>query len=273
MRVLVTAVFCGALVGVGAGVSQAYLGEEPGADANVGHPSDFGQPVSERGRGLTPEDAARAVAERLRESNLRTAEFRASDLGVQMLALTVDGGGTPEADVEQRWLASLARGAIAEEMRTTESTTAEVVPDAYLISEDGSTLALGTGSVAAGQTYESISDAEIMDVARTAGAQFGLRLVATTTWRPLGTALHVTYAVDDARGSGKFMVDELRNSLQGSPLRFEGLLISLESGGKVVARVGNSYRTGSSDVWFAEGWDAKAGIVHSGFEPNLLQAN
>jgi hypothetical protein len=170
---------------------------------------------------------------------------------------------------ENRWLASLAQGAVADLMRESQLTTQDVVSGSRFTTNDADgksiSIPLGIGSVAGGQDFGSQSDTQLTDHIRRVAAQFNLGVKDLQILHPLSTAYSAVFVVDDNSGTPTWTVDDLRNALDGTPRNVEGSFLTLVSeSGSTLLESGAAYRTGRGLLSFASGQDERFGALHGG---------
>ena len=265
-------------VGVGvAGVTMANDGSVPSKteafdEKPVGDesPGTYAGKVSATGPGLSSDLAIAQVLEGVRGTTVTSAELirppdsAASDRPWISVGVDSDAGD----DVKAVWLGQLVQGAVADLMRSKEPTTADVIGGGQVEDRDSRghdvTVPLGTGSVAAGQQFDSPSDELLLARAKELSGRFGLTLTSAQVIHPLDSAMLVTLTLPRDQAVS-WTIDDLRTALTGAPSGIEGLFIEIDSPeGEPLLLAGTAYRVGGGGVWFAPGQDARFGVVHGG---------
>jgi hypothetical protein len=222
------------------------------------------------GRGLTGSEAVTQVLAGIGGDTLvRDATVQSGEDGC---TITVDLSQNDE-EVSEVWIADLVTGAIAELMRTDETTTSTEVANAVATGPDhaGEELStnLGIGAVRLGQVFNSPSDSVLISHVQDVAKQFGLTVSEMQVLHPLESALIVTLVVPDT-SQVDWTVDQLRSAIVGDSPDVEGILLELDdSQGNPLLRSGVAYRTGEGGLWFAPGQDATFGAVHGGPPPPM----
>jgi hypothetical protein len=269
----------GSIVGLtGAGVAGALANvHSTSADAGTQSPGSYAGHAQEAGPGLSSDVAAGMALKGLRGAGVASIEvvpaMTSAKAGLPVVRVVLD----EDVDgVEARWLGSLAEGAVADEMRSTQATTSDVVSSGEVVtagsaasgSDQSGVIPLGMGSVAAGQVFASPGDDDLEGHVADVAEDYGLTVEAVQVLHPLDTAVAVTFVVpDDA--SVSWTMDELRQAIEGSPHRLEGDLIRLESAdGAPLVISSSAYRTGAGSLWFAPGADERFGAGHGGVSPD-----
>jgi hypothetical protein len=271
----------GALLGIAVGVVGAAAAREwdPGpatpstnaSDATAGTPDQISADRDASGPGLSADAAIAQVLASLGDSSVISATVMQPPVAgssnpvgsAPWLDIHIDsdqGDGT-----KQVWLGQLVQGAVADLMRTTQTTTSEVLDGAQIVDRDGSghqiVTGLGHGSVLGGQVFDSPDDAALRHHARDIAAKFGLKVESVQVLHPLESALAITFTVPDGRVD--WTIGELKQAIEGSPPRIEGLYLQLDSpSGKPLLRGGGASRIPGGALWFAVGQDERFGALH-----------
>jgi hypothetical protein len=250
------------------------------ASPDAGTPGSYNGGVVQAGQGLSAEAAASAVLKGLAGTPVQSVEvvpapaqgqpYTAPWVSTRIASSALpgkDAGGT----VDSIWFGALAQGAVADRMRTSESTTAKVIGGGEIVTADtnGDSTArpLGTGSVLGGQVFKSPGDRELKTRVQDVADRFGLSISSLELLHPLESALSVTFVVPDSL-KPTWTIDDLRSALDGTPRSVEGTLITLKSpDGTPLLVNGAAYRTGSGALWFAPGEDVRFGAVHGALLP------
>ena len=267
---------------VGAGVGLAGIAVAGGGRAaseqpvsqdapTAGSPGLYAKSAEESGPGLSTEDAVANVLTGMDGTAVQSARLidapKSATKRLPWVSVTVDSdqGGD---DVHAVWLAQLVQGAVADQARTAEGATADVVGGGQLVDMDKAgdrvVVDLGTGSVAGGQKFGSPNDSVFTERAQTVANKFGLEVKDVQVLHPLESALSVTFTLpgDDVL---TWNIDDLRTALAGNPTEAEGVFIEIDSpDGDPLLRNGAAYRTGGGGLWFAPGQDERFGAVHGG---------
>lgn len=284
---LVIATAClGALVGV---LGSSFAVKDGAGHSGLVNPN--GRPVQyavnsenanadERGS-ATASDAINGVLAQMGSRTIRSMRLVAAPDGqglvgsVPWIDVTVESTDTRDgADVRLAWESSLAVGAVVELIRTDEPAVNSVVGGSRTLvhnqaSGETRDIGGGVGYVSLGQVFASEtsteSGASIQSRAERAFLTHGLKPTRIQVLRPLGVAVAVNATVEAGAKIG-WTLDELRDALQGESRQFEGIYIELDDAdtGDLLVRAGTAYRTGLGGVWFADGQDARFGIVHGG---------
>jgi hypothetical protein len=178
--------------------------------------------------------------------------------------------GSSEDRTERHWEADLAQGAVADRIAGTTPNLKDVVigSELQLIHPDGTAedMGGGAGDISAGQVFAAQSSGETDEAIQTAVAgvarSFGLDATEIKVLRPLGPAVSVVVRTP-ARDTldGKFT--ELWAALAGEPSQYEGLCLEIDGpDGSPLVRQAAAFRTGSGELWFADGIDDEYGIPH-----------
>ncbi len=187
----------------------------------------------------------------------------------QWLTVTIE---SDQADgIKQAWLAQLMQGAVADLMRTDETTTSQVLDGAQLVDKDASgrqvVTPLGHGAVVGGQVFDSPGDDALRQQVAAAAEKYGLTVDSVQVLHPLDSALAVTMTVPDGPLHG-WNLTSLENAIEGkttptSVPNVEGLYLELHSpSGKPVVKSGYASRIPGGGGWSAPGQDERFGINH-----------
>jgi hypothetical protein len=273
--VLVLGTVLGATTGI-AGLAVADISGDdpwvppPGAAEAVGTPDQLSAQRDEAGPGLNANDA---VAQTLR--NLGDA----SVISANIFQPTAEEGAIPESgpwlniridsnqgdSIRPVWLGQLVQGAVADEMRTDEATTSDVLDGAQVVDTDESgksvTIPLGHGAVVGGQEFNSPSDALLTDRVQKVADKFGIKVSSVEVLHPLDSALAATFVVSD--GKVDWTITQLTNAIEGSPSDIEGLYVELVSpSGDPLLQASRALRIPGGGLWFADGQDDRFGANH-----------
>lgn len=163
--------------------------------------------------------------------------------------------------VHGEWLASLVAGAVAELMRTNQSSLDQVIqggdfvhtgPHGTQVTEQ-----LGMGQ-AAQEYFDSPSDPDLRDRVDQVAQHFGLTVASVRVLHPLDSALDVRLVVPP--GHVSWTMGDLDRELMGSPVDIEGLYVELDSpSGRVLLQAGYQERLAGGG-WSGEG--DRFGIQH-----------
>lgn len=275
---LPSALIVGAAVGVLAGtlaVAHGATGFPPRQEPRPSLPPGLYATKAAAGPGLDAGVAAAKVRAGLRGggvSSVRVLEtpspdqVSASPRVVTTLSTNV-GADDQGGGIRATWLGELAEGAVADQVRTNQSSITSVIGGGEVRepSVDGtSTLSipLGIGNTAGGQSFVAPADATIEARATAVSQKYGLVVKDVTILHPLGTALDVTFTVPDNLHP-TWTISSLMRELEGDPMQLDGAMITLESKTEVPLLVESaSYRTGGGGLWFADGQDARFGAIH-----------
>jgi hypothetical protein len=238
----------------------------PSSDQSVGgHPiayADEKSPVPLVAQG--PESVSKNVTSTLASSSPgTTVEVRpfGDSFAVQV------GLAATRNDVHAVWIAGLAVGAAAEELRTgddsvvsdviAQSSVESTAPNGELISSP-----TGIGAVTLGQRFGSPEDSRLLARVESVGDQFGLKVASTQIHHLVESALEVRYIVREGQHVD-WTIDELRNALVGESPMVEGIYIELVSDSGVrLLESGVAYRTGEGGLSFAPNQDQRFNAVH-----------
>ena len=280
----------GILLGLTAGLGTVAVASDDNDNSRFiradDHPVDYvaesggnrSAASEQAGPGLSADDAIGRVLKRMAGSGVNGIQIvkapegnSALDPSLPWLRVTVESDAAGEgADVQVTWLASLAVGAVAEEMRTDQKALNFVVGGWQVVQQDSqgnvTDLDGGIGYAAAGQDFltqrEAQDPAAIRESVETAVSGFGLKVNNVQVYAPLGQAVAVTATVP-SEAKIDWTVHQVLAAIGGSPLRYEGICIELvDEAGKPLLRSGTAYRTGLGGVWFAEGQDDVFGVNH-----------
>ncbi|MFT4288724.1 hypothetical protein [Nocardioides sp.] len=170
-------------------------------------------------------------------------------------------------DVEPNWLGAVAQGAVADLMRADEERTADVIGGGVVFDTgpDGIpvTVVLGTGSIEAGQQFESPADAALRAHVQDVAKEFNLSVESIDIFHPLNSVIRVILDVPDGVDP-QWTIDDLTGALAGSPKIVEALFVELRSPqGVALLRQGSAYRVGEGGLWTAPGQDVRFGATRS----------
>ncbi|MCW2780007.1 MAG: hypothetical protein JWR35_456 [Marmoricola sp.] len=186
---------------------------------------------------------------------------------------TVKGTSTSKGEyLSAVWEAELAQGGVADRLAGGKSNLADVIVGSSIWVDTGGghkpeVLGGGAGDVAAGQIFGSQasdeSDASIRKRVKMTLRAYGLRPKRVRVLHPLGPAVYATATVNDPTIlRGKWTA--LGISLDANAA-YEGIYLEIDKpDGTPLVRASHAYRTGSSSVWFAPGYDELLGINHGG---------
>jgi len=185
----------------------------------------------------------------------------------QWLTVTIDSEQAHA--INQRWLAELMQGAVADLMRTDEATTSQVLNGARLVATDASghrvVTPLGHGAVVGGQVFDSPSDDALRQQVAAAAEKYGLTVDSVQVLHPLDSALAVTMTVPDGPLDG-WNLTSLQDAIEGkttptSAFNVEGLYLELHSpSGKPVVKSSFASRIPGGGGWSAPGQDERFDI-------------
>jgi len=166
--------------------------------------------------------------------------------------------------VKEVWLGELVDAAVAELMRTDQTTLGQVLGGEIVDrTPKGHVLAtpLGSGYSRVGLRFHSPTDADLRERVDAVAKKYGLDATSVQVLHPLDSALAVTFSVPD--GNVSWNIDQLNDDLSGSPSDLEGLFVQLDSpSGQPLLRVGSAKRFKGGGVWFAPGQDERFGVAH-----------
>lgn len=201
---------------------------------------------------------------RLRSIEIAPGQTDEEPSGPVGITVTVDG--LSAEDVEAKWLAAIAQGAMADLMRGAAETTQSVSGGAIVVGVDGNGLAdrseLGVGYVASGQHFVAVPDAALRQRIARVASTFGLEVHKVSILHPLDTALWVEFTVPND-GPVSWSISELQSALEGTPRNLEGIGIRLFSAtGETLLTTSGAYRSGLGSLSFATGQDERFGAAH-----------
>jgi hypothetical protein len=239
--------------------------ERPSGDER---PGSYAQESTATGPGQSAEEAISQVLKGTSGTEVRSASLMEAPADSVTTGpwVNVRVDSDKGDDLYAVWLGGLVQGAVADQMRDDEETTADVIGGGQVEDTDQSgapvTVSLGTGSIVGGQVFHSPSDDELEARMKTAARRFGLELLAVEVMHPLESAISVRFALPED-GELSWTIDDLRDAVAGSPLSVEGVFIEIDSpSGKSLLRTGTSYRTGEGGLSFAPGQDDRFGALH-----------
>jgi hypothetical protein len=222
--------------------------------------------VSDTPTGLTPDEAVARVVDSLGDPMVQGADVIADPSdnpgGLPWVRVRLDSNAGD--GVKEVWLGELVDAAVAELMRTDETTLGQVLGGEIVDrTANGHVVAtpLGSGYSRVGQRFHSPSDADLHERVDAVAKKYGLDATAVQVLHPLDSALAVTFTVPD--GNVSWNIDQLRNDLSGSPGDLEGLFVQLDSpSGQPLLRGGSANRFKGGGLWFAPGQDERFGAIH-----------
>ncbi len=242
----------------------------PGASTASGTPDQISADREANGPGLSADAAIAQVLHGLGDSSVKSATLiqdpangASSPTGASWLDIQID---SDQGDsIKQVWLGLLVQGAVSDSMRTTQSTTSEVLAGAQIVDHDRSgrqvITQLGHGSVVGGQVFNSPDDATLRDRVAQVAAKYGLTVRSVQVLHPLESALAVTFTVPD--GSVDWTIGDLKQEIEDDPQSIEGSYIELDDpSGRPLLRGAGAARIPGGGLWFARGQDERFGAVH-----------
>lgn len=186
------------------------------------------------------------------------------------------GAANAGGQARATWLGAIAEGAFSDREHTTQQSLLDVISGGQVVEPDSNgtgtvTYSLGGSNVAAGQVFTPPTDSALTARVSAVAAQYGLVPQNATVLHPMGSALDVTFVVPDGLNP-TWSVDDLINSLAGTPVQLDGVLVTLVTPAGVPLLVeGSSNRAGFGSLWFANGQDVRFSAGHgSQYIPSAL---
>ena len=213
--------------------------------------------ASDTRAGLTPDQAAARVHGSIgdpavREVRVITDPANSPASVPWVRTYLAENAGHPEY---RFWLGNLVEGAVAELMRTTQPSLAEVIGGGDVVHEGphGPKVSppLGMG-IATREYFHSPSDIDLRARVNRVADDLGLMVMSVKILHPLDSALVVTFAVPS--GDRPQLLAQLNRGLMGSPVDIEGLYYELDApSGKPLVRSGVRERIKGGGIWVARG--------------------
>lgn len=228
----------------------------------------------------TPMPAAAALAavqKQLGPTAVSTADITPAPLDSQRGALpwlhaVVDVPATTDGqDVEPIWEAELLEGAVAERVGSSSDirdgfggATIDVrLPDGKTIPDYGG----GLGDVVRGQQFSNPSDAQIRGAAKSAAAQFSLRIDSVRVFRAAAPAPAVVVTAADP-ASAAANLKNIESAMFGDPPSYEGYYLAVnDTAGAPVIRASAAFRTGAGQFWIRPDLADQSSVKSLGIPP------
>jgi hypothetical protein len=232
-----------AVVVFAAGIPTTAAGGDPFAYAPIGKLTPRISPQAALRRSLHAMEGT-AIA----SASLGKADYRPS---IRVTVRLPPGSSRRDsaARMEAYWEADLLVGAIAEQSATDPDMSLSFGRITYDAELPGGGIEHGfrgaMGVIRRGQTFTTISDAEIRAHVLAVLSGRGLKLVQLRVFRPLGPAPAVV-----AVASRPYDFQELQDALFKKPYFFEGFYLEIrDSDGVPLKKSSASFRTGSGRAW------------------------